>query len=224
MTKTHELVFLFDVDNTLLDNDHVERDLRQHLEQTFSSQARERYFEIFEQIRHDIGYADFLGALEKYRIEKMHDPRVLRMSIWLVDYPFAQRLYPNALDVVDHVRHWGVPVILSDGDAVFQPRKVEQAGLWDAFKGHVLIYIHKETILEDVEKFYPAAHYVMVDDKLRLLAAIKEFWGQRVTTVFVKQGHYASDPEILGRYPAADLQVDRIGDLLNYDRAAFLKK
>jgi len=224
MTKTHELVFLFDVDNTLLDNDHVERDLRQHLEQTFSSQARERYFDIFEQIRHDIGYADFLGALEKYRIEKMHDPRVLRMSIWLVDYPFAQRLYPNALDVVDHVRHWGVPVILSDGDAVFQPRKVEQSGLWEAFKGHVLIYIHKETILEDVEKFYPAAHYVMVDDKLRLLAAIKEFWGQRVTTVFVKQGHYASDPEILGRYPAADLQVDRIGDLLNYDRAAFLKK
>ncbi len=224
MTRTHELVFLFDVDNTLLDNDHVERDLRQHLDQTFSPQARERYFEIFEQIRHDIGYADFLGALEKYRIEKMHDPRVLRMSIWLVDYPFAQRLYPNALDVVDHVRHWGVPVILSDGDAVFQPRKVEQSGLWDAFKGHVLIYIHKETILEDVEKFYPAEHYVMVDDKLRLLAAIKQYWGKRVTTVFVKQGHYAGDPEILARYPAADLEVDRIGDLLNYDRAAFLKK
>lgn len=224
MTRTHELVFLFDVDNTLLDNDHVERDLRQHLDQTFSSQARERYFEIFEQIRHDIGYADFLGALEKYRIEKMHDPRVLRMSIWLVDYPFAQRLYPDALDVVDHVRHWGVPVILSDGDAVFQPRKVEQSGLWDAFKGHVLIYIHKETILEDVEKFYPAEHYVMVDDKLRLLAAIKQYWGKRVTTVFVKQGHYANDPEILARYPAADLQVDRIGDLLNYDRAVFLKK
>ena len=224
MTGTHELVFLFDVDNTLLDNDHVERDLRQHLSQTFSAQAKERYFEIFEQIRHDIGYADFLGTLEQYRIEKMHDPRVLGMSIWLVDYPFAQRLYPDALDVIHHVRHWGVPVILSDGDAVFQPRKVEQAGLWDAFKGHVLIYIHKETILEDVEKFYPAEHYVMVDDKLRLLAAIKQYRGKRVTTVFVKQGHYASDPDTLSRYPAADLQVDRIGDLLNYDRAAFLKK
>jgi len=224
MTRTHELVFLFDVDNTLLDNDHVERDLRQHLSQTISAQAKERYFEIFEKIRHDIGYADFLGALEQYRIEKMHDPRVLRISIWLVDYPFAQRLYPDALDVVDHVRHWGVPVILSDGDAVFQPRKVEQSGLWDAFKGHVLIYIHKETILEDVEKFYPAEHYVMVDDKLRLLAAIKQFWGKRVTTVFVKQGHYANDPEIMARFPAADIQVDRIGDMLNYDRAAFLKK
>jgi len=224
MTKTHDLVFLFDVDNTLLDNDHVERDLREHLSHWLSPQARDRYFEIFEKIRHDIGYADFLGALERYRIEKLHDTRVLKMSVWLVDYPFAQRLYPDALDVVEHVRHWGVPVILSDGDAVFQPRKVEQSGLWETFKGHVLIYIHKETMLEDVERLYPAKHYVMVDDKLRLLAAIKEFWGQRVTTVFVKQGHYASDPEILGRYPAADLQVDRIGDLLNYDRAAFLKK
>lgn len=224
MTRTHDLVFLFDVDNTLLDNDHVERDLRQHLSRELSDQARKRYFEIFEELRHDIGYADFLGALEKYRIEELHDPRVLKMSIWLVDYPFAQRVYPNALDVVDHVRHWGMPVILSDGDAVFQPRKIEQAGLWDAFKGHVLIYIHKETILEDVERFYPAHHYVMVDDKLRLLAAIKQFWGKRVTTVFVKQGHYADDPEILARYPAADITLDRIGDLLDYDKAAFLQE
>ncbi len=224
MTRTHNLVFLFDVDNTLLDNDHVERDLRQHLTKTFSAEARERYFQIFEQLRHDIGYADFLGALEKYRVEKLHDPRVLRMSTWLVDYPFAQRLYPNALDVVEHVGHLGMPVILSDGDAVFQPRKVEQSGLWAAFKGHVLIYIHKETILEDVERFYPANHYVMVDDKLRLLAAIKQFWGKRVTTVFVKQGHYANNPEILARYPAADIQVDRIGELLDYHKAAFIQE
>ena len=224
MTETHNLEFLFDVDYTLLDNGHVERDLRQHLSHLLSVQDRDRYFEIFEKIRHDIGYADFLGALEQYRIERLHDPRVLKMSIWLVDYPFAQRLYPNALDVVEHVRHWGVPVILSDGDAVFQPRKIEQSGLWEAFKGHVLIYIHKETMLEDVEKLYPAQHYVMVDDKLRLLAAIKQFWGKRVTTVFVKQGHYANDPEILARFPAADLQVDRIGDLLNYSKAEFLKK
>jgi FMN phosphatase YigB (HAD superfamily) len=222
MTKTHDLVLLFDVDDTLLDNDHVERDLRQHLTHEFSAEARKRYFEIFEELRHDIGYADFLGALERYRIEKLHDPRVLKMSIWLVDYPFAQRLYPNALDVIEHVRHWGMPVILSDGDAVFQPRKVEQSGLWEVFKGHVLIYIHKETMLEDVERLYPAKHYVMVDDKLRLLAAIKEFWGKRVTTVFVRQGHYANDPEVLSRHPAADLTVDRIGDLLKYNQAAFL--
>jgi FMN phosphatase YigB (HAD superfamily) len=224
MNKTHDLVFLFDVDDTLLDNDHVERDLREHLSHWLSPKARDRYFEILEQIRHDIGYADFLGALEKYRIEKLHDTRVLRMSIWLVDYPFAQRLYPNALDVIEHVRRWGVPVILSDGDAVFQPRKVEQSGLWEVFKGHVLIYIHKETMLEDVEKLYPAKHYVMVDDKLRLLAAIKEFWGRRVTTVFVKQGHYANNPEILSRYPSADLSVERIGNLLDYNLEAFLQE
>ena len=224
MTRTQDVVFLFDVDYTLLDNGHVERDLRQHLSHELSSKARDRYFEIFEELRHDIGYADFLGALERYRTENLHDSRVLKMSIWLVDYPFAQRLYPDALDVVEHVRHWGPAVILSDGDAVFQPRKIERSGLWDAFQGHVLIYIHKETMLEDVEKLYPAKHYVMVDDKLRLLSAIKQFWGKRVTTVFVKQGHYASDPEILARYPSADIQVDRIGDLLNYDLAAFLKE
>ncbi len=224
MTREHEVVFLFDVDFTLLDNGHVERDLREHLSRWLSAKARDRYFEIFEQIRHDVGYADFLGALERYRIENLHDTRVLKMSIWLVDYPFAQRLYPDSVDVVEHVRRWGPAVILSDGDAVFQPRKIERSGLWDAFQGHVLIYIHKETMLEDVEKLYPANHYVMVDDKLRLLAAIKQFWGKRVTTVFVKQGHYANDPEILARYPAADIQVDRIGDLLNYDLAAFLKE
>jgi FMN phosphatase YigB (HAD superfamily) len=224
MTKANDLVFLFDVDDTLLDNDHLERDLRQHLRDELNTHARNRYCEIFEEQRQEMGYADFLGALERYRIEKLHDPRVLRLSSWLVDYPFAQRLYPNALDAVEHVRRWGLPVILSDGDAVFQPRKIERSGLWDAFKGHVLIYVHKEIMLKDVEKLYPAKHYVMVDDKLRLLAAIKQIWGKRVTTVFVKQGHYANNPEILARYASADINLDRIGDLLDYGLAAFLKE
>jgi FMN phosphatase YigB (HAD superfamily) len=223
MTRPHDLVFLFDVDNTLLNNDHVERDLRQHLSSELSPQARDRYFEIFEELRQECGYADYLGAIERYRLEALHDPRVLKTSCWLVDYPFAQRLYPEALDVVEHVRRLGLPVILSDGDAVFQPRKVERSGLWGAFKGLVLIYMHKETMLADVEKLYPAPHYVMVDDKLRLLAAIKQFWGNRVTTVFVKQGHYATDAKILASYPPADIQIDRIGDLLDYHLAAFLK-
>jgi FMN phosphatase YigB (HAD superfamily) len=223
MTEKHELVFLFDVDDTLLNNDHVERDLRHHLSTLLSPQARERYFQIFEELRQELGYADYLGALERYRLEALHDPRVLRMSCWLVDYPFAQRLYPNALDAVDHVRRWGVPVVLSDGDAVFQPRKVERSGLWDAFKGHVLIFIHKEKMLEDVERFYPAQHYVMLDDKLRLLAAMKDIWKERLTTVFVEQGHYANDPATQDRYPPADIHLDRIGDLLNYNREAFLK-
>lgn len=223
MTRKHELVFLFDVDNTLLNNDHVERDLHHHLGSYLSTQARDRYFAIFEELRQEIGYADYLGALERYRLEALHDPRVLRMSCWLVDYPFAQRLYPEALDAVEHVRQWGAPVILSDGDAVFQPRKIERSGLWEAFKGRVLIFVHKETMLEDVERLYPAQHYVMVDDKLRLLAAIKKIWRQGVTTVFVKQGHYANDPGVLDRYPAADLHIDHIRNLLDYKLAAFLQ-
>ena len=223
MTEKHEHVFLFDVDNTLLNNDHVQQDLRQHLSSYLSPQARDRYFQIFEELRQEMGYADYLGALERYRLEALHDPRVLRMSCWLVDYPFAQRLYPNALDVVENVCSWGVPVILSDGDAVFQPRKIERSGLWEAFEDRVLIYVHKETMLEDVEKHFPAKHYVMVDDKLRLLAAIKKIWGKRVTTVFVKQGHYANDPGVLDQYPSADIHIDRIDNLLDYDQAAFLK-
>jgi FMN phosphatase YigB (HAD superfamily) len=218
-----EHVFLFDVDNTLLNNDHVERDLRQYLSDYLSTRARDRFFQIFEELRKEIGYADYLGALERYRLEALHEPKVLKVSCWLVDYPFAQRLYPEALDVVEHVRSWGVPVILSDGDAVFQPRKIECSGLWEAFKDRVLIYVHKEDMLKDVEKHYPAHHYVMVDDKLRLLAAIKKIWGKRVTTVFVKQGHYAKDPGVLDRYPSADIQLDRIGNLLDYNQAAFLK-
>jgi FMN phosphatase YigB (HAD superfamily) len=223
MTKKHEHVFLFDVDNTLLNNDHVLQDLRRHLSSYLGIKARDRFFQIFEELRQEVGYADYLGAIERYRLEALHDPRVLKMSCWLVDYPFAQRLYPNALDAVEYVRIWGVPVILSDGDAVFQPRKVERSGLWEAFKGHVLIYVHKEDMLANVETQYPAQHYVMVDDKLRLLTAIKKIWGKRVTTVFVKQGHYANEPRILDRYPSADIHLDSIGNLRDCNKASFSK-
>jgi FMN phosphatase YigB (HAD superfamily) len=222
MRRASGLVFLFDVDNTLLDNDRVERDLRTHLRRAYGPQACERYFEIFEALRQELGYADYLGALERYRIERLHDPRVLRMANWLVDYPFAERLYPGALKVVRHVRRWGRAVIFSDGDAVFQPRKVERSGLWQAFLANVLIYVHKEQMLADVEQRYPAQHYVMIDDKLRILTAIKETWGQRVTTVFPRQGHYARDRAHIAAYPAADLTVRRIGDLCKYDATVFL--
>jgi len=224
MTKMHDIVFLFDVDNTLLHNDHVERDLHQRLSHELNAKARDRFFEIFEELRQEVGYADYLGALERYRLEDLHQPRVLKLSLWLVDYPFAQRLYPNALDAVEHVGQWAQTVILSDGDAVFQPRKVQRSGLWEAFKGHVLIYLHKEKMLGDVEHFYPAKHYVMVDDKLRILAAIKQFWGDRVTTVFPKQGHYANDPMTHVLHSFADIHLDHIGDLLNYERSTFLKE
>jgi FMN phosphatase YigB (HAD superfamily) len=224
MSKPLDIVFLFDVDNTLIDNDRVQADLRGHLEQTYGVAARDRYWEILEKLRNELGYVDYLGALERFRIETIHRPDVLRMSSWLVDYPFAARLYPDALRAVKHVQKWGTAVILSDGDAVFQPRKVERAGLWHAFDNRVLIYVHKEQELDDVERFYPADHYVLIDDKLRILAAVKKIWGERVTTVFPKQGHYAQDQKILTQLPPADIELAKIGDLLNCDLAAFLKK
>jgi hypothetical protein len=224
MTKTPDVVFLFDVDNTLIDNDRVQAHLSEHLEQTYGAATRDRYWEIFEQLRSELGYADYLGALERYRMEDLHRPEVLRMSSWLVDYPFADRLYPRALDAVKHVQQWGTIVILSDGDAVFQPRKVERSGLWQAFENRVLIYIHKEQELDDVGRLYPADHYVLIDDKLRILSAVKKFWGESVTTVFPKQGHYALDFKSLAEYPPADIELASIGDLLNYDLSSFLKK
>ena len=222
MTDTSNVVFLFDVDNTLIDNDRVQAHLKEHLAQTYGATARDRYWEILEQLREELGYVDYLGALERYRVEALHRPEVLRMSSWLVDYPFADRLYPGALDAVKHVQQWGAPVILSDGDAVFQPRKVERSGLWQAFEGRVLIYIHKEQELDDVARLYPADHYVMIDDKLRILSTVKKIWGERVTTVFPKQGHYAFDPDILAECPPADIELAKIGDLVAYDLPALL--
>ena len=219
MAEHHDVVFLFDVDNTLLDNDTVQAELKSHLAEDYGTAARDRYVAILGQLVNELGYTDYLGALERLRIEMMHRPEVLRMSSWLVDYPFANRLFPRALEVVRHVSQWGLPVILSDGDAVFQPRKVERSGLWKAFEDRVLIYIHKEQELEYVERLYPARHYVLIDDKLRILATVKKAWGDRVTTVFPKQGHYAFDPSILAEYPRADLEIDKIGDLLRYDRS-----
>ena len=212
-----EVVFLLDVDNTLLDNDRVELDLRQHLEQAFGVEHQERYWDIFEQLRAELGYADYLGALQRFRVEHPRDPQLLNISLFLVNYPFAERLYPRALDVIDKLRRRGTVVILSDGDVVFQPRKVERSGLWDKVSGHVLIYIHKERMLDDVERLYPARRYVLVDDKLRILTAVKRVWGERVTTIFPRQGHYARDPELAAQFPAADVTIEQIGDLADLD-------
>ena len=220
MNLSSNIVFLFDVDNTLLDNDRVEQDLRRHLESEFGADSRDRYFAILERLRAELGYADYLGALQRYRLEDLCDPRLLTMSSFLADYPFADRLYPGALAVLDRVRSWGTTVILSDGDVVFQPRKVQRSGLWDAVGGRVLIYIHKERMLADVERHYPARRYVMVDDKLRILAAMKNVWDGRLTTVFPRQGHYALDRESIAAYPPADIAIEKIGDLLHYELSA----
>ena len=222
MANNNGLVFLFDVDNTLLDNDRVTEDLRRHLTQQVGPERQQRYWDFFEQLRSELGYADYLGALQRFRLEYPRDMAVLTVSQFLINYPFATRLYPDSLDVVEHVQQWGRVVILSDGDVVFQPLKVERSGLWETFEGNVLIYIHKEQELDDVESRFPAQHYVLIDDKLRILSAVKKVWGAKVTTVFPRQGHYAKDPQALASYPAADLSVERIGDLLQYDLQSFL--
>ena len=216
------IVFLVDVDNTLLNNDHIQNDLKRHLEREFGAVSRDRYWAILEQLFTDLGYRDYLGALQRFRVEHPQDAHLLSMSSFLVDYPFANRLYPGSLDVLERFRSWGPTVILSDGDVVFQPRKVERSGIFEAVDGHVLIYIHKEEALDDVERRYPAEHYVLVDDKPRILDAVKKIWGGRVTTVFPRQGQYAHDPSVVVARPPADLTVKRIGDLLDYDLAALL--
>ncbi|HZU90913.1 MAG TPA: HAD family hydrolase [Stellaceae bacterium] len=217
MTLPHPIVFLVDVDNTLLDNDGIQQDLKDHLERVFGRAARERYWRILEDLFAELGYRDYIGALQRYRVEHPREVELLSMSSFLIDYPFADRLFPGALEVLKRLRDCGPTVILSDGDVVFQPRKVERAGLSDAVNGHVLIYIHKEEALDDVERRYPAEHYVLVDDKLRILSAVKEFWGKRVTTVFPRQGIYAHDPQVLGAFPPADVTIEHIGDLLDCD-------
>jgi FMN phosphatase YigB (HAD superfamily) len=216
MTSKSPVVFLLDVDNTLLDNDRVTADLARHLEREVGSDGQKRYWAIFEELRAELGYADYLGALQLYRTEYPRDPRLLTLSSFLIDYPFANRLYPESLDVIEHLRASGPTVILSDGDVVFQPRKIHRSGLMEAVEGRVLIYIHKEHELEDVERRHPADHYVLVDDKIRILSAVKAVWGARLTTVFVRQGHYAHDPAV-ATYPPADVAVDRIGDLIRCD-------
>ena len=208
-------MFLFDVDNTLLDNDRVTADLRDHLEREVGHERQERYWSIFEELRSEVGYADYLGALQRYRVSYPRDLHVLTVSHFLLEYPFHERLFPSALEVVNSVKQYAVPVILSDGDVVFQPHKIRRSGLYDAFAGAVLIYVHKEFELDDVAQRYPADHYVLVDDKLRILTAVKEIWGRDVTTVFVRQGHYARDEKATVGHPPADYTIERIADLVS---------
>ncbi|MBU6283000.1 HAD family hydrolase [bacterium] len=209
------IVFLFDVDNTLLDNDRVSADMRRYLDREVGPERSKRYWEIFEGLRLELGYADYLGALQRYRMEKPRESHVLAVSTFLVNYPFANRLFPGSLDAVDRARALGLPVILTDGDVVFQPRKIHRSGLFDCFEGQLLIYVHKELELDDVERRYPADHYVLVDDKVRILAAVKKAWGDRVTTVFPRQGHYALDAAEVAKHAVPDVTIERIGELVD---------
>lgn len=213
------IVFLIDVDNTLLNNDRIADDLKRHLAREVGQERQERYWAFFEQLRDELGYADYLGALQRYRVENPHEPHLLEVASYLVNYPFANRLYPGSLDALEYLSSFGTTVILTDGDAVFQPRKIERSGLFEAVEGRVLLYIHKENELKEVERLFPADRYVLVDDKIRILAAAKKVWGERLTTVFPRQGHYALAPDVAD-YPKADITIDRIGDLVGYDIGA----
>ena len=217
MTQPLPIVFLVDVDNTLVDNDGIQQDLKDHLEQTYGVAARDRYWTILEDLMQELGYRDYIGALQRFRVEHPYEIELLAMSSFLMDYPFADRLYPDAVRVLRRLRSLGPTVILSDGDVVFQPRKVEHAGLAKVADGNVLIYIHKEEALDDVERRFPAEHYILVDDKLRILDAVKQVWGDRVTTVFPRQGQYAHDAKVISALPPADVTINRIGDLLDLD-------
>jgi FMN phosphatase YigB (HAD superfamily) len=215
--QRHPTVVLVDVDNTLMDNDAIQQDLNDHLERVYGAASRIRYRKILEDLFEDVGYRDYLGALQRYRLEHPLEVELLSMSSFLVDYPFADKLYPDALAALKRLGSLGLTVILSDGDVVFQPRKVERSGLSDAVEGRVLIYVHKEQALHDVERRYPADHYVLVDDKPRILMAVKQSWGELVTTVFVRQGGYAHDPKAIAAFPGADVTIESIADLLHSD-------
>jgi hypothetical protein len=221
--STSSVVFLVDVDNTLLDNDAIQEDLRRHLERSFGPECRDRYWSILEELFATLGYRDYLGALQRYRVEHPYDQDLLSLSSFLIDYPFADQLYPGSLEVLRRLRSWGPTVIVSDGDVIFQPRKVERSGIWKEAEG-VLIYIHKEQELDDIARRYPARHYVFVDDKLRILTAVKRVWGERVTTVLPRQGRYANDPHVLAENPPADVAIDRIGVLLERDLSELMPR
>ncbi|HUA34676.1 MAG TPA: HAD family hydrolase [Candidatus Binataceae bacterium] len=212
------VVYLFDVDNTLLDNDRVAADLMKHLELSIGAERKQEYWKYFEGLRSELGYADYLGALQRYRIQYPRDFHIVAVSYFLVNYHFANRLMPGSLDVLEKFRRTALVAILSDGDVVFQPHKVERSGLREAVDGNVLIYIHKEKEFDDVENRYPADHYILVDDKIRILDAAKKFWGKRVTTVFPRQGHYALDPDEVGKYPTPDVTIDRIDQMLGLEQ------
>jgi FMN phosphatase YigB (HAD superfamily) len=223
MSSAAAPVFLLDVDNTLIDNDGIVEDLMRHLDENFGRERRDAYKAIFEELRDQLGYADYLGALQRYRMLDIDDPHMLEISTFLIDYPFHTRLFPGALEVIRMLTTIGTPVVLSDGDVVFQPRKIKKSGIWDAVGGRVLIYVHKEHKIASMKSRYPSSHYVMIDDKVRILDAMKGALGVGLTTVFPRQGHYGRDPKELAKYPSPDISIDSIGDLLTAPAQAELR-
>ena len=224
MLNAGETIFLLDVDNTLLDNDRFAADLGDRLEQAFGAPERARYWAIFGRLRDQLGLADYLGSLQAFRTGLDDHPDLLAMSEFMLEYPFRARLFPRALEAIGHLGTIGRPVVLSDGDIVFQPRKIQRSGIWDAVEGRVMIYLHKERVLDHMQQRYPARHYVMVDDKPNLLAAMKSILKGKLTTVFVRQGHYGLAAESNSVDPAPDMVIERIGDLIDHPLSDFQER
>jgi FMN phosphatase YigB (HAD superfamily) len=227
LKPTNPLVVLLDVDNTLLDNDRFAVDLSAYLLKQFGADGRDRYWRLFAQRRDDLGYADYLGAVQAFRGGYDDDRDRLGLSAFVLDYPFAERLYPRALEVLAHLRACAPTVIFTEGDLVFQPRKLRSAGIWDAAGGQAIVCLHKTFALTLLHRRYPAAHYFMIDDKPALLAAMKRLLGTALTTVLVHQGQYAREssagfqerrvPPLPSTRPRPDLEIERIADLLGRD-------
>ncbi len=217
MTSNSDMVFLFDVDNTLLDHDRVKQDLGALLDSRIFDGASEHYWSAYEAIRAETGQADFLASFQRCWIDSECNPHWLPAADLMLDYPYSDRLYPGALHVLEHVSRFAMVAIVSDGDAVLQPRKIRRAGLWQAVDGRVLIYQNKQQRLADIAHRFPAQHYVMIDDKPDVLVHMKSAWSSRLTTVFPRQGHYAHDQEHRHDQPEPDISIDHIGDMLKLD-------
>lgn len=222
MAGGHDIVFLLDVDNTLFDNDRFSHDLDARLLRDFGADGRKRYRQHYQALRDAVGYADYLGAVQRLRADFDDDPDLLQLAAFILDYPFAEGLYPGALDAVAHLHLHGMPAILSDGDIVLQPRKIQRSGLWQAVAGQVAITLHKQHETQDVQQRWPAGHYVMIEDKPLLLAQMKKLMGAQLTTVFIQQGHYAVEQGLSPGDPAADIVLARISDLRSLTARDFI--
>ncbi len=219
------LVFLIDVDNTLIDNDAVKKDLDEHITVELGPALAARFWEIYEQARKERETVDIPLALSRLRTQTsladMDEQTYLHVHSIFDNYPFFERLYPGTLETLHYLRTLGLTVIVSDGDRFFQAEKIFASNLAEAVEGRVLIYIHKQQHLDEIVRQYPADHYVMIDDKPEILADTKELWGKRVTTAFVQQGKYAAEQKPPNFAP--DISVLHIADLRNYSATQFLQ-
>lgn len=211
------LVVLCDVDNTLLNDNRIVSDLCDFLLDKLGEQGAKQYWTHFEALSQSLGYADYLGALQRARDEHPHEMHFIAITNFLLTYPFSERLFPRALDVIDHVACWALPVIVSDGDVVLQPIKLHRAGLARKVQDRVLVYIHKEKELDDIMQRYPATHYVFVEDNLSILSSVKREWGQRVTTIHIRPHGHPPDEGRTALQP--DITLNDIGDMLRINEA-----